>query len=139
MKELAKFKIDRLFWKGKPRLSFGYKSVGLPWKLLKLYPTVQSYLFFSSHSIVLFPLRTLTTWGSAKCIRKLYKVWRELSKFKMDMLFWKGKPRLSFGYKSVGLPWKLLKLYPTVHSYLLFLFTLYCIVSTKNTDNLREC
>ena len=62
--------------RGERRLSFGYKFVGLPWKLLKLYPTVHSYLFFSSHSIVLFPLRTPTTWRIAKCTRRLFKVWR---------------------------------------------------------------
>ena len=197
--------------RGKPRLSFGYKSVGLPWKLLKLYPTVHLYLSFSSHSIVLFPLRTPTTWGSAKCIRRLFKVWRNCPNsklicfcerenlgFHLDInlsaslenfssytqpyshisffsshcivLFplrtlaswssakctrklckvWENsrhskmicyserwEPRLSFGYKFIGLPWKLLKLYPTVHSCLLF--PLHCIVSTKNTDNLREC
>ena len=46
MKELAKFKIDMFSERGEPRLSFEYKFVGHPWKLLKLYPTVDSYFFF---------------------------------------------------------------------------------------------
>ena len=36
----------------------------------------------------------------------------------------RGEHRLSFGYKFVGLPWKLLKLYPTIHSYLFYFFTM---------------
>ena len=106
--------------RGEARLSFGYKFVGLPWKLLKLYPTVHSYLFFSSHSIVLFPLRTPTTWVSAKCTRRLFKLWRNCPNSKFICYSERGEARLSFGYKFVGLPWKLLKLYPTVHSYLFF-------------------
>ena len=106
--------------RGEGRLSFGYKFVGLPWKLLKLYPTVHSYLFFSSHSIVLFPLRTPTTWVSAKCTRRLFKLWRSWPNSKLICYSERGEARLSFGYKFVGLPWKLLKLYPTVHSYLFF-------------------
>ena len=93
---------------------------GLPWKLLKLYPTVHSYLFFSSHSIVLFPLRTPTTWRIAKCTRRLFKLWRSWPNSKLICYSERGEARLSFGYKFVGLPWKLLKLYPTVHSYLFF-------------------
>ena len=127
--------------RGEARLSFGYKFVGLPWKLLKLYPSVHSYLFFSSHSIVLFPLRTPTTWRIAKCTRRLFKLWRNWPNSKLICYSERGEARLSFGYKFVGLPWKLLKLYPTVHSYLFFsshsivLFPL----RTENTDNLSEC
>ena len=99
--------------RGETRLSFGYKFIGLPWKLLKLYPTVHSYLFFSSHSIVLFPLRTPTTWRSAKCTRMLFKVWRNWPNSKLICYSERGEPRLSFGYKFVGIPWKLLKLYPS--------------------------
>ena len=119
MKKLSKFKIG-YSERGEARLSFGYKFVGLPWKLLKLYPTVHSYLFFSSHSIVLFPLRTPTTWVSAKCTRRLFKLWRNCPNSKLICYSERGEARLSFGYKFVGLPWKLLKLYPTVHSYLFF-------------------
>ena len=107
--------------RGEPRLSFGYKFVGLPWKLLKLYPTLQSYFFFfSSHCIVLFPLKTQATWRSAKCTRRLFKVWRNWPHSKLICYFERGEPRLSFGYLFVGLPWKPLKLYTTVHSYLFF-------------------
>ena len=37
---------------GEPRLSFGYLFVGHPWKALKLYTTVHSYLFFSLHTVL---------------------------------------------------------------------------------------
>ena len=63
---------------------------------------------------------------------------KKFAKIKIDMLFWKGEPKLSFEYKFVGHTWKLLKLYPTVHAYLFF-YTLYCIVSTENTGKLNEC
>ena len=53
------------------------------------------------------------------------------------MLFVKGgEPKLSFEYKFVGHTWKLLKLYPTVHAYL-FVYTLYCIVSTENAGQVE--
>ena len=113
-------KLIGYFEMGESRLSFGYKFVGLPWKLLKLYPTVHSYLFFSLHSIVLFPLRTPTTWRIAKCTRRLFKLWRNLPNSKLICYSKRGEPRLSFGYKFVGLLWKLLKLYTTVHLYLCF-------------------
>ena len=112
--------------RGEPRLSFGYKFVGLPWKLLKLYPTVHSYLFFSSHSIVLFPLRTPTTWRSATCTRRLFKVWRNWPYLKLVGYSQRGETRLSVGYTFIGLPWKLLKLYPWVHLYLFV--SSHCIV-----------
>ena len=40
--------------RGEPRLSFEYTFVGHPWKLLKLYPTVDSYFFlvFTLYCIV---------------------------------------------------------------------------------------
>ena len=120
------------FEMGESRLSFGYPFVGLPWKLLKLYPTVHSYLFFSSHSIVLFPLRTPTTWRIAKCTRMLFKLWRNWPNSKLICYSERGEPRLSFGYKFVGIPWKLLKLYPSIT-----VFTQYCIVSTENNDKLE--
>ena len=117
--------------RGEPRLSFEYKFVGHPWKLLKLYPTVDSYFFFG------LPLRTPTSWRSAKCTRRLFKVWRNWPNSKLICFSERGEPRLSFEYKFVGHPWKLQKLYPTVHAYLFFL-TLYCIVSTENTDKLKS-
>ena len=112
--------------RGEPRLSFGYKFVGLSWKLLKLYPNVHSYFFFSSYSIVLFPLRTPASWRSAKCTRRVLKVWSHWPNSKLICYPERGTRRLSFGYKFVDLPWKLLKIYPTVHSYLFF--SLHCIV-----------
>ena len=112
--------------RGAPRLSFGYKFVGLPWKLLKIYPTVHSYLFLSAHCIVLFPLRTSASWRSAKCTRRVLKVWRNWPNSQLLCYSERGEPRLLFGYKFVGLPWKRLKIYPTVHSY--FFISLHCIV-----------
>ena len=128
--------------RGEPRLSFGYKFVGLPWKLLKLYPTVHSYLFFSSHSIVLFPLRTPTTWRSATCTRRLFKVWRNWPYSKLIGYSQRGETRLSVGYKFIGLPWKLLKLYPSLQSYFFF-FSSHCIVlfplKTQATWKIAKC
>ena len=109
--------------RGEPRLSFEYKFVGHPWKLLKLYPTVHAYLFFF----------TLYCIVSTEYTGKLKEC-----EVHTDLLFERGEPRLSFEYKFVGHPWKLLKLYPTVHAYLFF-FTLYCIVSTEYTCKLKEC
>ena len=108
--------------RGEPRLSFEYKFVGHPWKLLKLYPTVDSYFFFwsSLYCIVLFPLRPPASWRSAKCTRRLFKVWRNWPNSKLICYSERGEPRLSFEYKFVGHPWKLLKLYPTVDSYFFF-------------------
>ena len=119
--------------KGETRLSFGYTFVDLPWKLLKLYTTVHLYLFFSSHIIVLFPLRTPTTWRTATCTRRLFKVWRNWPCSKLIGYFEMGESRLSFGYKFVGLPWKLLKFYPTVHSYLFFSLHSIVLFPLKNT------
>ena len=123
--------------RGEPKLSFEYKFVGHTWKLLKLYPTVHAYLF-STHCIALFPLRTPASWSSAKCTRRLFKVWRNWPNSKLICYSERGEPKLSFEYKFVGHTWKLLKLYPTVHAYLFF-YTLYCIVSTENTGKLKEC
>ena len=114
--------------RGEPRLSFEYKFGGHPWKLLKLYPTVDSYFFFWSSSCI----------RSAKCTRRHFKVWRNWPNSKLICFSERGETRLSFEYKFVGHPWQFQKLYPTVHAYLFFL-TLYCIVSTENTDKLKEC
>ena len=143
--------------RGEPRLSFEYKFVGHPWKLLKLYPTVHAYLFFftlycivstentskfgRSHAVLYlycFHWEHQQSWMSAKCTRRPFKVWRNLPKSKLICYSERGEPGLSFEYKFVGHPWKLQKLYPTVHAYLFFL-TLYCIVSTENTSKLNEC
>ena len=35
-----------------------------------------TFIFFFPHCIVLFPLRELASWRSAKCTRRLFKVWR---------------------------------------------------------------
>ena len=120
--------------RGDPRLSFEYKFVGQPWKCLKLYPTVHAYLFFFT-LYVLFPLRTPASWRSAKCTRRLFKVWRNWPNSKLIWYSERGVPRLSFEYKFVGHPWTFLKLYPTVHAYLFF-FTLYSIASNDNTGKL---
>ena len=95
--------------------------------------------FFSLHCIVLFPLKAPASWTSAKCTRRLFKVWRNWPNSKLICYSQRGEPRLSFEYKFVGHSWKLLKLYPSVHSYFFFFFTLYCIVSTESTSKLNEC
>ena len=124
--------------RGEPGLSFEYKFVGHPWKLLKLYPTVHAYLFFLTLYCIVSTENTDKLKLSAKCTRRLFKVWRNWPNSKLICYSERGEPGLSFEYKFVGHPWKLLKLYPTVHAYLFFL-TLYCIVSTENTDKLKEC
>ena len=53
MKKLGKFKNDIMFLRGEYRLSFVYNFVGLHWKLLKLYPTIHSYLFLFLYNVVL--------------------------------------------------------------------------------------
>ena len=86
------------------------------------------FLLFSSHCIVLFPLRAPASWRSAKCTRRLFKVWRNWPNSKLMCYSERGERKLLLGYKFVGHSWKLHKLYPSVHSYfLLFLHTvLYC-------------
>ena len=83
--------------------------------------------FFSLHCIVLFPLRAPASWRSAKCTRRLFKVWRNWPNSKLICYSQRGERRLSFEYKFVGHSWKLLKLYPSVHSYF-FVLSLHCIV-----------
>ena len=96
-------------------------------KASKVIPKRTFIFLFSSYSIVLFPLRTPASWRSAKCTRKVFKVWSNWPNSKLLCYSERGAPRLSFGYKFVDLPWKLLKIYPTVHSYLFFYYTvLYC-------------
>ena len=95
--------------------------------------------FFSSHCIVLLPLRTPASWRSAKCTWRLFKVWRNWPNSKLICYSQRGERRLSVEYKFVGHSWKLHKLYPSVHSSFFFFFTLYCIVSTENTSKLKEC
>ena len=128
--------------RGEPtRLSFEYKFVGHPWKFIKLYPTVGViFIFWSSHCVVLFLLRAPASWRSAKCTRRLFKVWRNWPNSKLISYSERGEPRLSFEYKLVGHPWKLIKLYPTVYSYFFF-FSLHCIVffPLSSTSKRKEC
>ena len=83
----------------------------------KNYTQPYMHICFSSHCIVLFPMRTPASWRSAKCTRRLFKVWRNWPNSKCICYTERGDPRLSFEYKFAGHPWKLLKLYPTVDSY----------------------
>ena len=71
--------------------------------------------FLSLHCIVLFPLRAPASWRSAKCTRRLFKIWRNWPNSKLICYSQRGERRLSFEYKFVGHSWKLLKLYPSVH------------------------
>ena len=121
-----------------PRLSFEYKFVGHPWKLLKLYPTVHAYFCFSLHTVLYCFHWEHRQVEGAKCTRMLFKVWRNWPNSKWICYSERGERRLSFEYKFVGHPWKFIKLYPTVHAYLFF-FTLYCIISTENTIKLKAC
>ena len=122
--------------RGEPRLSFEYKFVGQFWKLPKLYPTIHAYLFFFTLYCTVSTVNTGKL-KSAKCTRRLFKVWINWPNSKLVCYSERGDHRLSFEYKCVGHLWKLLKLCPTIHAYLFFL-TLYCIVSTVNTGKLKE-
>ena len=102
-----------------------YINCRSPLKTFKDMPN-RTFIFFSLHCIVLFPLRTSASWRSAKCTRKVFKVWRNWPNSQLLCYSERGEPRLSFGYKFVGLPCKLLKLYRNVHSY--FFFSSYSIV-----------
>ena len=123
--------------RGEHRLSFEYKFV-VTFENFSNYTQPYMHICFSSHCIALFPPRTPASWRSAKCTRRLFKVWRNWPNSKLVCYSERGEHRLSFEYKFVGHLWKLLKLYPTIHAYLFF-FTLYCIVSTENTGKLKEC
>ena len=102
------------------------------------YIQVYSHIsFFSLHCIVLFPLRAPASWWSAKCTRRLFKVWRNWQNSKLICYSETGETRLSFEYTFVG--HSLLKLYPSVHHIYCCFFTLYCIVSTGSTSKLMEC
>ena len=92
----------------------------------KNYTQPYMHICFSSNCTVLFPLRSPASWRSAKCTRRLFMVWRNWPNSKLIRYTERGEPRLSFEYKSIGHPWKLLKLYPTVHSYLFFFAVLDC-------------
>ena len=107
--------------------------------LLNYTPVYIHISFLSLHCIVLFPLRAPASWRGAKCTRRLFKIWRNWPNSKLICYSQRGERRLSFEYKFVGHSWKLLKLYPSVHSYFFFVFTLYCIVSTESTSKLKEC
>ena len=71
------------------------------------------HICLSTHCIALFPLRTPASWRSAKCTRRLFKVWRNWPNSKFICYSERGEPKLSFEYKFVSHTWKLIKLYPT--------------------------
>ena len=67
------------------------------------YIQVYSHIsFFSLHCIVLFPLRAPASWWSAKCTRRLFKVWRNWPNSKLICYSERGELRLSFEYIFVG-------------------------------------
>ena len=125
----------------KPRHVFGYTFVGLHWKRLKWYPTVHSYFFFFITLYCIVSTEKPATWKSAKCTLRLFKVWRNWPNSKFILYSQREEPRHLFGYAFVGIPWKLLKLYPAVYSY--FFFSSYCIVlfplRTLATWKLTKC
>ena len=85
-----------------PKLSFEYTFVGHTWKLLKLYPTVHAYLFFLRTVLHCFHSEHRASWRSAKCTRRLFKVWRNWPNSKLICYSERGEPKLSFEYKFVG-------------------------------------
>ena len=97
------------------------------------------HICLSTHCIALFPLRTT---GQVEGVRSGHEGslrYEEIGQIKKLICYSeRGEPKLSFEYKFVGHTWKHIKLYPTVHAYM-FVYTLYCIVSTENTGKLKEC
>ena len=69
---------------------------------IKNYAQVYIHIFLYLHCIVLFPLRAPASWRSAKCTRRLFKVWRNWPNSKLICYSERGEPRLSFEYKFVG-------------------------------------
>ena len=69
---------------------------------LSNYTQVYIHIFLYLHCIVLFPLRAPSSWRSAKCRRRLFKVWRNWPNSKLICYSERGEPRLSFEYKFVG-------------------------------------
>ena len=80
------------------------------------------------HCIALFPLRAPASWRSAKCTRKLFKVWTKWPNSKLMCYSERGEPRLSFEYIFVGHFWKTSQIIPKCTFILiLVLYTvLYC-------------
>ena len=122
--------------RGEPRLSFEYKFVGHLWKLLKLNPSVHSYLF---HTVLY-----CFDWehqqvegvqsahgGSLRCegigqIQNWYVILKEENQgFHLNM---NCRPFL-----------KTSQIMPKCTFILIFFSTLYCIVSTERTSKLKEC
>ena len=67
------------------------------------YIQVYSHIsFFSLHCIVLFPLRAPASWWSAKCTRRLFKVWRIGKIQNWYVILKQEKLGFSFEYTFVG-------------------------------------
>ena len=69
---------------------------------LSNYTQVYIHIFLYLHCIALFPLRAPASWRSAKCTRRLFKVWRNWPNSKLICYSERGESRLSFEYKFVG-------------------------------------
>ena len=127
LKEWPNSKLICYSERGEPRLSFEYKFVGHPWKFLKLYLHISG--------IVLFPLRPPASWRSAKCTLDggSLRCEGQWPNSKLICYSEREEPRLSFEYKFVGHPWRLLKLYATVDSY--FFFSLHSVLYCFHWDH----
>ena len=97
------------------------------------YTQVYIHIFLYLNCIVLFPLRAPASWRSAKCTRRLFKVWRNWPNSKLICYSERGEPRLSFEY-NLSTILKNLSNYAQVYIHINFLSTLYCIVSTQSTS-----
>ena len=110
--------------RGESKLLFGYKFVDLLSNLVKLYPTLDSYFFL--HTVIVlycFHWHNRQLEGVLSVHGALIN-YEGIGQIQTDVFFWKGRTKLSFGYKFIGLDWKVVKLYPTLDSYLVFFFTL---------------
>ena len=115
--------------RGEPtRLSFEYKFVGHSLKIYKILPNRRFiFICWSSHCVVLFPLRAPASWRRAKCTLRLFKVWRNRPNSKLIVNSERGEPRLSFEYKFVGHSLKIYKILPN-RRFIFMFWSSHCVV-----------
>ena len=127
--------------RGERKLSFEYKICRPHLKTYKIIPN-RTFISVFVHTVLHFfhwEHRQVEGVRSAHGGSLRYE---EIGQILNWYVILKGEnPKLSFEYKVVGHTWKLQKLYPTVHAYM-FVYTLYCIVSTENNrqvEGVRKC
>ena len=113
--------------RGEPRLHLNINLSAIL-KNFSNYIQVYSHIsFFSLHCIVLFPLRAPASWWSAKCTRRLFKVWRNWQNSKLICYSETGETRLLI-WIYICLPFlKTSQIMPKC-TYIFIVVSLHCIV-----------